>query len=111
MQYNGSWVVSNCSCESGGSLHETDRPGASMTFTSAFQQGSHVGLVFATGPSRGKAVLYVDDVNVAAIDAHAGSAKDRVVVWQSKTVAGTHRFKVVDASGAGRRTTRRGRRC
>jgi Zn-dependent metalloprotease len=99
--YAGAWSVAP-SVPQWGTVRFSKTPGASasLTFT-----GTDVAWVAQKGPKRGRAWVYLDDVQVAAVDLYAARLRERRVVFAtSGLAAGAHTLRVVV-----RRTTDRPR--
>lgn len=98
------WTRSACACADGGSQAFSTTRGSSGSYTARLAgRGSHLGLMMATGPDRGRADVYVDGVHRAVVDTSATQNRNRVYVWDSGPLAqGDHVVRVVNQATAGR---------
>jgi hypothetical protein len=95
---SGAWASRSDGRFSGGSAIVSTRAGDSATvrFT-----GSSFALVTRTGPSAGRARIYVDGNQVATIDTSSATTTFRVLSFQRQWAArGTHTVRVVAVSAA-----------
>lgn len=96
--YSGTWAVSKSTAFWGGQAKASSRLGARATvrFT-----GRSVAWVASTGPTRGKAEVYVNGSRVATVDLYAATGVHRRVVWvgsYSTAVARTISIRVLGTS-------------
>jgi hypothetical protein len=95
---SGAWSSRSDGRFSGGSAIVSSRAGDSATvrFT-----GSSFALVTRTGPSAGRARIYVDGTQVATIDTHSATTAFRVLSFQRQWASSrAHTVRVVAVSGA-----------
>ena len=93
MARSGAWQGRTCTCLSGGSALASAEGGvrAHAAFT-----GRSVAVVASTGPTYGRADVYVDGVFAQTVDARRADVRRRVVVFQRHWgSAGEHRVTVV----------------
>lgn len=85
--YSGSWVSAGYSGYLGGAALASKSKGAQVTYKFS---GRSFGLVGPTGPTRGKADVYLDGNFVVTIDTYSSSFKARRVIQTIFTSDGTH---------------------
>ena len=98
--YGGSWATSTADVFSGGSTRRSTTSGSSTRFTAT---GRSFAWITTTGPTRGKAKIYVNGTLVATIDLFSATTTYRVQAWTrsySSSVSKTIRIVV---SGSGER--------
>jgi hypothetical protein len=102
-KFGPGWSASTCTCADGGSQNYTTTAGAAGTYVAQVDKtGTHLGLMMATGPTRGKASITLDGVRVAIVDTHATANRNRVYVWDSGALSvGKHTVMVTDLATAG----------
>lgn len=91
--YRGTWSTYQNPPAYGGATRYATRPGssASLSFT-----GRAVAIVSATGPTRGRAFVYVDGNLAATLDLHSDSSAVRQLVFAwSWSSAGSHVLRLV----------------
>ena len=98
------WTRSDCTCADGGSQDYATAGGKAASFLAhVTAAGTHLGLMMATGPGRGRADVYVDGVHTAVVDTFAAQNTNRIYVWDSGPLsAGSHVVRVVDQGTPGR---------
>jgi hypothetical protein len=97
--YTGTWTLSKSPVFWGGQAMASNSVGAraSITFT-----GRSIAWVASTGPTRGKAEIYVDGIRVATVDLYAATSAHQKVVWASSWTTATSRtirVRVLGTSG------------
>jgi hypothetical protein len=95
----GTWATSSRSDWSGGTALYSRRKGAtvSRTFT-----GRGIAFVTATGPTRGRASVWIDGALAKSLGLHAKTLTPRRVVFtRTWAASGTHTIKVVVAGTDG----------
>jgi GH25 family lysozyme M1 (1,4-beta-N-acetylmuramidase) len=98
--WTGSWHTATSSSASGGSLRYSTSAGASVTYRFT---GSSVAWVSPTGPTRGKAKVYVDGTYAVTVDLSSSTSRARVVAFaRNFGFNGTHTLKIVVVGTAGR---------
>ena len=100
IEYGGSWPLAEHRDYAGGHARYATRAGASATITFA---GSAVTIYGPTGPTRGKARVYLDGTLVKTVDLYRSSFDARTA-WFSRTWSSTgrHRLSVVVVGTPGR---------
>jgi hypothetical protein len=98
-RYTGSWGTSRLSSNWGSRARYTRSAGASATLTF---RGNSVGWVATTGPSRGKARVYVDGTLVQTVDLYRSTTRYRQVVFSRDLPEGTHTIRIVALATSGR---------
>jgi hypothetical protein len=73
------WSTGSSANASGGTTRYSSLTGASATYEST---GRAVSLVAPTGPTRGRARVYVDGTLSGNIDLHSSRSTQRKIVWQ-----------------------------
>lgn len=92
VNYSGTWSVAPIAPQ-WGTVRFSKTPGASASL--AFT-GTDVAWVAQKGPKRGRAWVYMDEVQVAAIDLYAGRLRERRVVFTATGLpVGEHTLRVV----------------
>jgi hypothetical protein len=100
--YSGTWTVGSCTCASGGTQKGSRSAGAAVTITRTFEAGSHLALVMAEGPGRGKATVTIDGTKVGTVDTYAaGSNRNRIIVFDHAMTTGKHTVRLVNSGTAG----------
>ena len=104
LSFSPDWARSSCVCWSHSTTRKTTTAGAAATATLTVPPGeaSHLGLVMAEGPGRGKFRVYVDGVRHATVGTYAATSRPRVIVWQVALRAGTHKVRIVNLATPGR---------
>jgi hypothetical protein len=100
--YTGSWTTSSCQCFLFGRTRRTSSSGARVTLTANFPEGSHLALVRAKGPGRGRAAIRLDGTIITTIDTFAPTNANRVVVFDRLMPAGTHSISITNLATSGR---------
>jgi len=98
--YGGSWATSSAGVFSGGSTRRSTTSGSSARFTAT---GRSFAWITTTGPTRGRAKIYVNGTLVTTIDLYSATTTYRVQAWTrsySSSVSKTIRIVV---SGSGER--------
>lgn len=102
--FSKGWTTSTCACADGGSQTKTATAGAYGSYlTNVTVSGEHLGLMVATGPTRGRADVYLDGKFATTIDTYAPSNTNRFYAWDSQALTkGQHTVKVVNDATYGR---------
>ena len=99
VHYAKTWVTSSSAASSGGSVRSAKAAGASATYTAT---GRAYAFVTTTGPTRGKAKVYVNGVLKATVDLYSASETYRVQAWSigySTSLSRTIKVVVLGTSG------------
>lgn len=99
IRYGGTWSVSSSSLYRGGRARSTGTAG--RTATRAFT-GRSIAWLALKGPTKGKAVIYVDGVLSATVDLFASTNQGQRLVWaKTWTTSKSHKvmIKVLGTSG------------
>jgi len=100
VHYAKTWVTSSNAVYSGGSVRYAQAAGASATYTAT---GRAYAFVTTTGPTRGKAKVYVNGVLKATVDLYSASETDRVQAWSIRySTSSSRTIKVVVLGTSGR---------
>jgi len=100
VHYAKTWITSSKSVFSGGSLKSAQAAGASATYTAT---GRAYAFVTTTGPTRGKAKVYVNGVLKATVDLYSASETYRVQAWSiGYSTSSSRTIKVVVLGTSGR---------
>ena len=98
--YRGTWYRTSWSGYLGGAVRWATARGASATYTF---RGSAIGWISRTGPTRGRATVYVDGKSAGTIDLRAATYGNRRLVFSRAWPAvGRHTIKIVVAGTSGR---------
>ena len=89
--YTGTWVTAGHPDYLGGKAKASETRGSEVTFTF---NGPSFGLVGPTGPTRGKADVYLDGSLVVTIDTYSSSFRARRILQTIFTSAGDHTVTV-----------------
>ena len=97
------WQRTSCTCAIGDSMLRTSTANKSLsTVVNGNGQNSHVALVMAKGPARGKAAIYFDGTLATTVDTYAKANVNRVVMWdKALTGSANHTIKVVNLATSG----------
>ena len=103
VSYSGDWASVADKSASGGTLHRTTAPGASVSFTTA--DAETIGLVMPTGPSYGVMHACIDagtaTESCRSLDLSAQGGVDRRLVMQfTPLAAGSHTLTITSDRGA-----------
>jgi hypothetical protein len=99
LKFSSSWTTEASSAAYGGALKYATVKNASMT--EKFQAFG-VAWVSETGPTLGKATVYLDGVAIKTVNLHATTLQPRQVVWkQGWSTQSTHTLKIVVAGTRG----------
>jgi hypothetical protein len=97
--YQGNWIVSKCSCYSGGTDKYTTVKGALAKFTFT---GNLIQFVSERSVARGSFKVYIDGVLKATVSNYSAVPQNAVVVWQhSFTKSAKHTLKIVNVGTSG----------
>jgi serine protease len=97
--YQGNWIVSKCSCYSGGTDKYSTVKGAFATFTFT---GKLIQFVSEQSAARGSFKVYIDGVLKGTVSNYSTVPHNAVVVWQhSFTKSGKHTLKIVNVGTSG----------
>jgi CSLREA domain-containing protein len=100
VHYAKTWVTSSNAVFSGGSVRYAKAAGASATYTAT---GRAYAFVTTTGPTRGKAKIYVNGVLKATVDLYSASEAYRVQAWSiGYSTSSSRTIKVVVLGTSGR---------
>lgn len=104
ISYFGKWRTRTSECcfdtgYSGGTVHRSATRHSSVAAT--FEGVGPVAVVMGTGPTHGKADIYVDGARKATVNTWSRHSRRRVVVWEGEYAGGTHRIKVVNRATPG----------
>ncbi|HEY3334872.1 MAG TPA: CSLREA domain-containing protein [Candidatus Limnocylindrales bacterium] len=100
VHYSGTWATTWSASFSGGSTRRSSSAGASASLTAT---GRAYAFVTTTGPTRGKAKVYVNGVLKATIDLRSVTLTYRVQAWSIRYSTSTSRtIKVVVVGTSGR---------
>ena len=97
--YTGTWVTASHSDYLGGKARASQTKGSEVTF--AFN-GPSVGLVGPTGPTRGKAYVFLDGELLITIDTYSSSFRARRILQTIFTSDGSHTVTVRALGTSGR---------
>ena len=97
--YTGTWVTAGHPDYLGGKARASETRGSQVTFTF---DGPSVGLVGPTGPTRGKAEVYLDGKLLITIDTYSSSFRARRVLQTIFTSDGSHTVTVRVPATSGR---------
>ena len=98
--YGGSWATSTADVFSGGSTRRSSTSGSSARFTAT---GRSFAWITTTGPTRGKAKIYVNGTLVATIDLFSATTTYRVQAWTRSYSSSVSKTIRVVVSGSGER--------
>jgi hypothetical protein len=102
IRYRGGWRTARHNSYSNDTAHYAVRRGASARYTF---KGRSITWVAATGPTRGRARVFVDGRLIRTVDLRARSFHARVAVFsRSWRKPGRHTIRIVVLATAGRRT-------
>ncbi len=99
VRYTGSWTTTTAPPYSGGSIRRSSSAGASASWTVT---GHAYAFVTTTGPTRGRAKVYVNGVLKATIDLRSATVVYRAQAWSirySTSASRTVRIVVLGTSG------------
>jgi hypothetical protein len=97
--YTGTWVTAGHPDYLGGKAKASETRGSEVTFTF---NGPSFGLVGPTGPTRGKADVYLDGALLVTIDTYSSSFRARRILQSIFTSDGSHTVKVRVLATSGR---------
>lgn len=98
--YRGSWRIARHGGYGGGAVRYATSSGASATFTFT---GKSVTWNGPTGPTRGKAKIYLDNRYVKTVDLRSGSFDARATLFRrSWSTSATHTLRIVVVGTKGR---------
>jgi hypothetical protein len=95
--YTGSWGTSGAAVYSGGSVRYSSHANASATFTAT--NARSIAFVTYRASNRGRVRIYVDNVYKGTFTITSSSIKARNVFYVANFSGGTHKIKLVVASG------------
>ena len=100
IEYGGTWALASHDAYAGDRARYATRSGASATITFA---GSAVTVYGPTGPTRGRAKVYLDGALIRTVDLYRSSFQPRTA-WFSRTwtSTGRHRLSIVVVGTTGR---------
>ncbi len=106
LSYGGDWATTRCACWSRGTVSRSSDPNGFVTARVTVPAGdaTHLALVMAKGPDRGRFQVSVDGVLSSTVDTYAAKLRPRVMTWQVALGSGTHTVKVVNLATPGRPT-------
>ena len=97
--YTGAWTAQSVTSAFGGALKYSTAKNASF---SATVEGAGVAWISETGPTFGKATVFVDGLKVKTVNLFSATAQSRQIVWrQGWSTQGTHTIKIVVKGTAG----------
>jgi hypothetical protein len=97
--WSSGWGWGTNSTSFGGKVRASSKAGASVTVRFA---GKGIGWISRTGPTRGKARVYIDGVLVKTVDTH-GKTKAKQVVFAANHLANApHTLRIVVLGTSGR---------
>jgi hypothetical protein len=98
------WQRTSCVCAIGDSMLRTSTAKTALsTVVNGNGQNSHIALVMAKGPGRGKAAVYFDGALATTVDTYAKANINRVIMWdKALTGSANHTVKVVNLATPGR---------
>jgi hypothetical protein len=97
--YTGTWTAQSVGSAYGGALKYSTSKNAAVSKT---LQGTGVAWVSETGPTLGKATVFIDGVNVKTVNLFSATAQPRQIVWKQEWPSqGTHTIKIVVKGTAG----------
>jgi len=99
--WSGAWSTIALNAYLGGSAHSTGAAGATATLQF---HGTSVAWVGPTGPTRGKAQVYLDGRLVATVDLGGSAFHPRQVVFAASVPDGAHTLVIRSLGTAGRST-------
>ncbi len=97
--YTGTWVTAGHPDYLGGKARASETRGSRVTFTF---NGPSFGLVGPTGPTRGKAEVYLDGALLVTIDTYSSSFRARRILQTIFTSDGSHTVTVRALGTSGR---------
>ena len=97
ISYRSTWKLAYLSSYSRGHVKYSTTAGASATFRFT---GKGIAWVGPTGPTRGKARVYIDGVYVKTVDLRRSTYHARAVVFSKALPAGAHRVMIKVATSA-----------
>jgi subtilisin family serine protease len=97
--WSSGWVWADNSTSFGGEVRASSKAGASVTVRFA---GKGIGWISRTGPTRGKARVYVDGVLVKTVDTHGPTRAKQVVFAANHLSNAPHTLKIVVLGTSGR---------
>jgi hypothetical protein len=97
--YTGTWALSKSTAFWGGQVKAATKLDARASFRFT---GRSVAWVTSTGPTRGKAEVFINGSRVATIDLYSATAVNRKVVWVGSSATAVDRtimIRVLGTSG------------
>ena len=92
VRYGTGWTSTQASDSWLGTVHATDKRGATAELTAT---GTRFAVIGARGPEIAAFTVYVDGAPVAFVDPSSGAAGNRRVLWETELARGKHTVKVV----------------
>lgn len=103
MSGTGAWSAVSCECSDAGATFTSSTAGDDATYEVVpHHKGQSFALVMPTGPDRGEVSISVDGAEPVVVDTYSKTARDRVVVWQTKMLLDAHTVTITNLATSGR---------